>query len=404
MAEKGTSQGTVFFNKQRKRWNAQYYEYDVKSGKNKIKTKSFKTEPEANKYFSTIMYQRENPLYIEHNGIPLCEYMKVELNKKLETEQIGLAQYSRTMKTIEKIEKIPIGKKNMNEITTQELQCVMNSYNYLSKSSLNKIFQLYNRTFKNGFNDGYLLKNPMIGVIKPKSLKKTKVVHALTLDQQKIFTQWLLTKNVYNCRYKNVFLIQMYMGLRVGEALALTLDDIDLKNMKLRIRRTLTTDGNDNVIMGETTKTEAGKRVLTIPKYLYPHIVEQMRYAQQQENNGEKLLFKPNNQRYTKRGNVNSELKRILKKNFDIEGFSTHSLRHTCCTRLIEADTDPAVVAAILGQSDIEMVLGIYTDIQARFKAKELEKANEYLMNENLISNNNLDYFDNNNIIEMEDR
>ena len=28
MAEKGSSEGSVYFNKQRNRWNAQYYEYN----------------------------------------------------------------------------------------------------------------------------------------------------------------------------------------------------------------------------------------------------------------------------------------------------------------------------------------------------------------------------------------
>ena len=83
MATKGSSEGYVFFNKQRKRWNAQYSEYDSKTGKIKKKTKSFKTEEEAKKYLRTIMYQKENPLYIEHNGIPFCEVMKSHLKLKL---------------------------------------------------------------------------------------------------------------------------------------------------------------------------------------------------------------------------------------------------------------------------------------------------------------------------------
>ena len=43
----------------------------------------------------------------------------------------------------------------------------------------------------------------------------------------------------------------MYMGLRVGETLALTTHDIDLKNKKIKIHRTLTTDENNSVIMGK---------------------------------------------------------------------------------------------------------------------------------------------------------
>ena len=58
MPIKGSSQGFVYFNKQRKRWNAQYTEYNVKTGKIQKKTKSFKTEEEAKKYLATVMYQK----------------------------------------------------------------------------------------------------------------------------------------------------------------------------------------------------------------------------------------------------------------------------------------------------------------------------------------------------------
>ena len=59
MPVKGSSEGSVFFNKQRKCWSAQYSEYDIKTGNIKKKTKSFKTEEEAKKYIATIMYQKQ---------------------------------------------------------------------------------------------------------------------------------------------------------------------------------------------------------------------------------------------------------------------------------------------------------------------------------------------------------
>ena len=50
MALKGSGEGYVFYNKQRNRWNAQYREYDINTGKLQLKTKSFKTEEDAKKY------------------------------------------------------------------------------------------------------------------------------------------------------------------------------------------------------------------------------------------------------------------------------------------------------------------------------------------------------------------
>ena len=35
MSSKGNGEGSVYYNKQRKKWNAQYKEYDTKTGKMK---------------------------------------------------------------------------------------------------------------------------------------------------------------------------------------------------------------------------------------------------------------------------------------------------------------------------------------------------------------------------------
>lgn len=390
MSEKGSSEGYVYFNNQRKRWNAQYSEYSHETGRLQKKTRSFKTEDEAQKYLKTIMYQRGNPLFIEHNGIPINELMKSNLKLKLDTNQITPTQYGRVMRTIEKIESTPIGNKNVDEITSDELQAYINSQKHLSNSSISKIYQQFNQIFRIAINKGYLMSNPMINVIRPRSLKENKVVRALTVDEQQDFTEWLLNKKISECKYKNVFLIQMYMGLRVGETLALSTHDIDLKNKKMNVHRTLTTDENNAIIMGNKTKTYAGKRVLPIPDFLYPYIVEQMRKAESQENNEEKLLFKPENQSYTRRTNVNSELQRILKLYFGITDISTHSLRHSYGTRCIESGMAPVVVQRLMGHTDVSVTLNTYTSVFDKFKEAELDKVNRYYLNENLLPSNNL--------------
>ena len=191
MRQKGSSTGYVFFNKQRNKWNAQYYEYNVKTGISKQKTKSFDAEEEANKYLSTIMYQKENPIYIKNNGIPICEIMKSDLKLKYDTNQISATQFSRVSRTIQSVEKTKLGKKNIDDITTNELQEEMNSFKHLSNSSISKIYQLYSRAFKSAIDKGYLIRNPRSNVIKPKSTKKDKIVRALTIDEQQAFTDYL---------------------------------------------------------------------------------------------------------------------------------------------------------------------------------------------------------------------
>ena len=137
MATKGSSEGYVFFNKQRKRWNAQYSEYDSKTGKIKKKTKSFKTEEDAKKYLRTIMYQKENPLYIEHNGIPFCEVMKSHLKLKLDTNQISVKTILQlTGNTSPGL--VTMWKNGERQITTKDLLLIANHLGYTVDDLINK--------------------------------------------------------------------------------------------------------------------------------------------------------------------------------------------------------------------------------------------------------------------------
>lgn len=388
MAQKGCSTGSVYFNKQRKNWIAQYYDYDIKTGNIVRKTKTFKTEELAKKYLDTIMYQKENPLYIEHNGIPLCEILKQNLNLKYNTNQISPAQYGRTLHSIQQLEKFPLGNKNIDTIKPAELQEYLNSLKHLSNSMIEKAYQQLNQAFTTAINKGYITQNPMINVIRPKSYKEDKVVRALTVEEQQKFTNLLIGKPINEFKYRNVFLIQMYTGLRIGEALALTTHDIDLQHKRINIHRTLTTDETGNIIMGNKTKTYSGKRILPIPDFLYPYIVEQMQIAETQVNNKEKLLFKPYNSKYCRRTTINNELKRIFKKEFNVTDISSHSLRHTFGTRCIESGVSPVVVQRLMGHKDISVTLNTYMSVFDKYKEREIDKVNQYYLNENLIGNN----------------
>lgn len=385
MNKTSNSQGYITYRNDRKKWESRIYELDPVTNTKKCKSKLFKTKEEAQKYFTSIMYQKENPIYIEHNGIPLCELMKSNLNLKFDTNQISEVTYNRTMQTINQIERFPIGQEKIDEITSEELQEFMNYHKYLSNSTIDKLFHQLGSAFKLAINRGYLTRNPMVNVLKPKSNKEDKEVRALTFEEQQAITDYLLTRDISNCKYKNVYLIQMFMGLRVGEALALSTHDIDLQNKRLNVKRTLTKDLGGHTIMGKSTKTYFGKRSLPIPDYLLSSIMEQMILAENQNNNEEKLLFKPEYMQYTRRENVNSELKRLLKRHFGITDITTHSLRHTYGTRCIEAGMAPVVVQKMMGHKDVTITLNTYTSVFDKFKEKEIDKVNKYYLEENML-------------------
>ena len=65
----------------------------------------------------------------------------------------------------------------------------------MSNSSIQKAYQQFNQAFNVAINKGYIMKNTMVDVTRPHSVKEDKVVRALTVDEQQAFTNYLLNKD-----------------------------------------------------------------------------------------------------------------------------------------------------------------------------------------------------------------
>lgn len=214
--------GDVHYNSARRSWTASYNLIDLETGLERRVRKSFPTQELARQHLDEILLQKNNKLFIEHNGIPLLKLMKMLLQKKVDSNLITDRAYARIMDTLRIIEKSYLATQNINEISTEEIQAYLNSLTEkYSNSSIQKIYFQFKNAFEYCLNKGYIHQNPMFETVKPKSKKEDKVFRALKVEEQKALTDYLLSTNLYDTPYKNVFLIQLYMGLRVGEALAL---------------------------------------------------------------------------------------------------------------------------------------------------------------------------------------
>ena len=388
--KKGSDEGSVYYRSDRDKWIAQYYDVDPVTLESIKKRKSFDTKKEAKEYLKDIMYQNQNETYIEKHGITLKDLMTTILDNKYNSNMISEAQYERIQRTQKGIFKSDIVNKDIEDIKPEELQNFVNEYKDLSDSSIKKIFEQLNQAYRYAFERGYVSRNPMAQVLRPKSNKQEKLVRAMTLDEENQFINYLQSKTIKECPYRNEFLIQLFMGLRIGECLALSHSDIDLEHRKIYVHKTLTRDVNGQTILSNSPKTQAGNRYIPIPDVLYPYIIEQMNYSNIQENNEDKLLFKPPYNKYTTLENVNRALVKILNE-LSIEHMTSHSLRHTYATRAIEAGVTPVVLQKLMGHTDVSITLNTYTSVFDRYKETELEKVNQYYMNNNILKQTNKD-------------
>lgn len=379
--------GSVYYDKKDKRWRCTYYIYDRDTYDEIRKTKSFSTEQEAKEFLTSIHYQKGNDVFVKNNGIPLNQLMRENTERKLEANLIGERTYGRILKTIKQIEKNQNSKKNINDITSTDLQSYFNTLKKYSDSTIKKIVEQFSQAFTLAMNKGYITRNPMADVIRPKSIKERKIVRALTIEEQQILTNYLINIPIVEEPYKVAYLIEMYLGLRIGEVLALKSTDIDLHRNLIFVNKTLTRDRNDKVIMGKATKTYAGIREVPIPTFIRNEIITQMRLS---EKNKDKQLFLDTNGNYVRPTTANDRLRNLLRK-IGIEDISSHSLRHTYGTRCIEAGMRPVALQRLMGHTDISVTLNTYTSIFNKFKEEELNKVNEYYMNNEIISQNLLE-------------
>ena len=142
--------------------------------------------------------------------------------------------------------------------------------------------------------------------------------------------------------------------------------------LQVFISRTTTVGKNGETIIGDTTKTYAGKRSVPIPDFMIPIFEEQINNS---KNNRDIFLFLNNDSLITNSA-CNSRLKRILLDKLGLEntGIFTHSLRHTFATRCIESGVNAVVLQRLLGHTDISITLNTYTSVFNLFKDNELEK------------------------------
>ena len=381
--------GSIYYNKERKNWIASYTLIDLETGQEKRIRKSFATQELARQHLDEILLQKNNTIFIENNGIPLIKLMKMLLQKKLDSNLITDRAFARIMDTLRIIEKCYLSNKNINDISTEEIQNYLNSLaESYSNSSIEKIYFQFKNAFEYCLNKGYIHQNPMYETIKPRSKKENKVFRALEVEEQKLLTDYLLSTDLYDTPYRNVFLIQLYMGLRVGEALALKNSDFDLNKKILSVSRTLTTDKNGKICIGKTTKTYAGKRELPIPDFILPYILEQMRVAL---NNKDEMLFLTPQEGLVLHSTINRKLKSIAQKIGISQDISTHTLRHTYGTRCIESGMRAVALQRLMGHTDINITLNTYTTVFNKYKEEELKKVNEYYLNNDIFNTNSLE-------------
>lgn len=289
-----------------------------------------------------------------------------------------------------------IGKLMVKDIKNAHIQKIVNtmkSQGY-SRSTIKKAYAVISDMMNYAVKNDMIPKNPCTGIVFPKEEQRERRV--MSVEEQDKFEA-----HIHGDPCEGIFIVALYTGMRIGEILGLTWDDIDFKNSQIRINRTLVCiqKGKGEKCTHEFQAPKTNSSIRTIPmvskvsKILKLH---KWRQGTIQLETGK--LFRPrtgfeNLVFVSEFGNplyetfVNRHLKKIVaeinaeeneeamrekRKPVIFEPISPHTLRHTFATRAFEKGMRPKTVQEILGHSSLDMTMDLYTHVTENTKAKEM--------------------------------
>lgn len=189
-------------------------------------------------------------------------------NKQNIRESTKLSFYGKRHHIVES----KIGYKKISNITMYDVNIILSELKQkgLKSSTIKLIVGSYRLAFDFAVQINFIRKNPFpryLTIDDNHISDNHKKREALTVEQENRFLALVKEDNYYSYYYDIIKLI-LLTGVRIGEAIGLTWDDVDFKNKKLIINHQimLRTDASHYIT---TTKTSSGHREIYLYDELY---------------------------------------------------------------------------------------------------------------------------------------
>lgn len=263
-----------------------------------------------------------------------------------------------------------LGNVRVKDINTPRLTQFVQSLK-LQPETVRKIYVVLQSIFHRGVEQGFIRDTPCRNVILPKNRNKKKKP-VLDEEQTRRFMT-LIEEKKCDPDIKRIIKVLLYTGMRCGECLALSWNDINFEEMTISIEHNLADVGGKHWLT--TPKTESSIRTIGMSETLANIFREQKKYQEQliealgDDFSHPEMVFTSANGNYRDRSSLGTSLKRFL-RGTEFDFLTLHSLRHCNATLLLNSGVDLKVVSDHLGHCDIGVTANIYADVLKSTKAK----------------------------------
>ncbi len=267
-----------------------------------------------------------------------------------------------------------LGEKDISDLGRREIQEFLmqqkkggNTRNgdKLSAASTNMILSVLNLALEYACDMEYIEENPCARVRRIKT--EAKKIEAFTVDEQRAIEAEIARSGD---KQLHGILLCLYSGVRIGELLGLTWNDVDLERGVLKITKTVYREMNANgewQLFVDTPKTKASDRVIPLPEYITQMLRQDHETAQTpyvvENKKGERMPIRSYQYIFEK-----------LTGRAGVRKLNFHALRHTFATRAIECGMDIKTVADIMGHQNASITLNRYAHCMLNHKIEMMQK------------------------------
>ncbi|MCF6461457.1 tyrosine-type recombinase/integrase [Clostridium sp. Cult3] len=372
---RGQGEGSI---RQRKdgTWEARYSLGVDADGKRIRKSIYGKSRGEVSKKLNQVLNQVNTNTHIEPSKITVKEWIYIWLRdyKKASVSATTYNSYKRQLE----LYIIPhLGHICLKDLRPEQVQATFNKMKDLSDRNIKYTRTVFNMAMKRAKINKLIYDNPCEYIDLPKGKPPQK---------KKVFTekeQIKFLNAIDGHMYEVAFLVLISTGMRVGELLGLTWDNIDFEEYTITIDKALSRAKGE---LFTTPKTDTSNRVIpvlpVIMDRIRKHKIEQNKIKLQvgKDYNPDNLVFCNTFGAPVAFRTFSRSLERVLKDN-DLPILSPHELRHTFATRGLEAGMDMKELQELLGHSSMKLTSDLYTHVLIKQKRKAIDKTSHLFDN-----------------------
>lgn len=324
-----------------------------------------KTEAECKSKLMDALTAIHNGLYVTPQKITVKDWLETWLAEYTSSLTDGtIRSYRNAIET----HAIPaMGRITLTQLQPQQYQQFVNGLKKkgLSSKTIKNVTGAIHKALQQAVKNGMIARNPADEPDIPRVESKEK--HPLEGEQISTFLS-----AIKGNRFEQLFFVDLYTGMRIGEIIGLRWKDIDFKACEIRIVQQIRPDGSI-----DEPKHHKKRTIVVAPSVIA--VLKQLRREQKvHDPNG--LVFCYEDGRSLPHSTVQHNFKRIA-KSIGLPDCSIHDLRHTFATECIRKGIDPKTVSVMMGHADAKITLNVYTHATS-----EMQKAAADLMEAEIIN------------------